>query len=299
MSTTSVAETPAATPREEVAALPRTQHLLSRLIRRPLGVISLAVLVLLVISAIFAPLIAPHSPDTISVIDRFHGPSSAHWFGTDELGRDLLSRLLYGGRIALGISFGAAAISTILGVLWGFFAAQAGGLLDELLMRTVDVVMAIPVILFALVLVAAFGSHLPTLILIIGLLLTPASARLARSAVLAEIRSDYYRAAVALGIPRVRILFGELLPNAAPVIIARTALAAADAMIIEASLSFIGLGVPPPSASWGTLVKDGYAQIFHALYYVIFPGAVILLAIWALNTLGDQLQELLDPRASR
>ncbi|MGH8889387.1 MAG: ABC transporter permease [Acidothermaceae bacterium] len=293
------AEVPSTRPSDDIGELPTTQRLLTRLMHRPLGVVSLAILVLLVVSAIFAPLIAPHSPDAISVIDRFHGPSSAHWFGTDELGRDLLSRLLFGGRIALGISFGAAAISTVLGVLWGFFAAQAGGLLDELLMRTVDVVMAIPVILFALVLVAAFGSDLPTLIVIIGLLLTPASARLARSAVLAEIRSDYYRAAVALGIPRVRILFGELLPNAAPVIIARTALAAADAMIIEASLSFIGLGVPPPSASWGTLVKDGYSQIFHALYYVIFPAAVILLAIWALNTLGDQLQELLDPRTSR
>ena len=293
------AQLPSTRPPDEAAELPTTPHLLSRLLRRPMGVVSAAMLLALIVSAVFAPLLAPHAPDAISPLARFHGPSAAHWFGTDELGRDLFSRVLYGGRIALGISFGAAAISTILGVLWGFLAAQVGGLIDEMLMRAVDVVMAIPVVLFALVLVAAFGSALHTLVVIIGLLLTPASARLARSAVLAEIRSDYYRAAVAVGVPRARILFGELLPNAAPVIIARAALAAADAMIIEASLSFIGLGVPPPAASWGTLVQDGYSQIFHALYYVLFPSAVILLAIWSLNTLGDQLQELLDPRVSR
>jgi peptide/nickel transport system permease protein len=290
---------PAATRPPDDAELPTTQRLLTRLLHKPLGVVSLTILVVLVVSAVFAPLLAPHAPDAINPTLRFKGPSGTDWFGTDELGRDLFSRMLYGGRIALGISLGAAAISTILGVLWGFLAAQVGGLVDEILMRLVDVVMSIPVILFALVLVAAFGSRLPTLIGIIGLLLTPASARLARSAVLTEIRSDYCRAAVALGVPRTRILFGELLPNAAPVIIARTALAAADAMIIEASLSFIGLGVRPPAASWGTLVHDGYSQIFHALYYVVFPAAVILVAIWSLNTLGDQLQELLDPRAAR
>lgn len=296
---TAAATEAASTGPADVAGLPSTQHLLARLLHRPLGVTSSMLLVLLVVSAVFAPLLAPHAPDAIEPLARFRGPSAAHWFGTDELGRDLFSRLLYGGRIALGIAFGAATISTVLGILWGFLAAQLGGLLDEVLMRAVDVVMAIPVVLFALVLVAAFGSALHTLIVIIGLLLTPASARLARSAVLAEIRSDYYRAAVAVGVPRTRILFGELLPNAAPVIIARAALAAADAMIIEASLSFIGLGVPPPSASWGTLVRDGYSQIFHALYYVLFPSGVILLAIWSLNTLGDQLQELLDPRSGR
>lgn len=293
------AQAPSTGPSRGGAELPGRQNLLARLVRRPLGLLTLTILILLLVSALFAPFLVPHPPDAISVADRFQGPSTAHWFGTDELGRDLFSRLLAGGRIALGIAFGAAAISTIFGTLWGGLAAQAGGLLDEVLMRVADIVMAIPLMLFALVLVAASGPSLPVLIVLIGLLLTPASARLARVAVLAEIRSDYCRAAVALGVPQARILFSELLPNAAPVIIARTAVAAADAMIIEASLSFVGLGVPPPAASWGTLVQDGYSQIFHAFYYVLFPAATILLSIWSLNTLGEQLRQLLDPRTTR
>jgi peptide/nickel transport system permease protein len=270
-----------------------------QLLRRPVGGFAVAILAILVITAAAAPLVAPYAPDAINALDRFQAPSSAHLFGTDELGRDLLSRLLYGGRVALGISFGAMATALILGTIWGFVAAQAGGWIDEILMRTVDVIMAIPIILFALILVAAFGSALPTLAAIIGVLLTPATARLARSAVLGELRSDYYRAAVAVGTPRLRILFGELLPNTAPVLIARAAIAAADAIIIEASLSFIGLGVRPPAASWGTLMRNGYDQIFQAVWYVAFPGLVIFIAIWSLNMIGDQLQDILDPRSKR
>lgn len=270
---------------------------LARLVRDPAGVIALTLLALLVLTAVLAPLIVRWPPDQISATELFRPPSGRHWFGTDELGRDLFSRVLYGGRIALGIAGGATALAMALGVVWGFVSAQLGGWGDELMMRVVDVVLAIPIVMFALILVAALGTGTVTLAIVIGVLLAPASARIARAGVLTELQQDYYHAAVAAGVPRLRILFGEVLPNAAPVLIARAAVNAADAIILEASLSFIGLGVAPPAASWGSLMRSGYDQIHQSVWYALFPGLVIFLAIWSLNTLGDRLQDVLDPRS--
>jgi ABC-type dipeptide/oligopeptide/nickel transport system permease subunit len=284
---------------DDAQPVARNRPVLLRVVRRPLGAAALSILLLLVVATIAAPLIARYSPNHIVATNTFRGPSGKHWFGTDDLGRDMFSRVLYGGRISLGIALGATVVAMLIGVAWGFAAGQARGLLDEVLMRGVDVIMSIPVIMFSLILVVAFGSRLSTLAIIIGLLLSPVTARVARAAVLTELRSDYYRAAVAVGASRLRVIFGEVLPNTAPVLIARAAIVAADAIIVEASLSFIGLGVQPPSASWGTLMQQGYQQIFRTLWYITFPGAFIFLAIWSLNTVGDQLQETLDPRGLR
>ncbi len=284
---------------DDAAALPRSRRALRRMINRPLGALAVFVLTVLVIGSLAAPILTRYPPNHIAATIRLQGPSTSHWFGTDELGRDLFSRVLYGGRIDLGIALGSTVVAMVLGVLWGFLAAQAQGWLDEIFMRTIDVIMAIPALMFALILVVAFGSGLMSLAVIIGLLLTPVTARVARAAALTELRTDYYRAAVAVGAPRMRVIFGEVLPNTAPVLIARAAIVAADAIIIEASLSFVGLGVQPPSASWGTLMQMGYQRIFDALGYVVFPGIVIFLAVWSLNTVGDQLQEILDPRRRR
>jgi peptide/nickel transport system permease protein len=252
-----------------------------------------------VIITVAAPLVTRFGPNHIAASIAFQGPSAQHWFGTDELGRDLFSRVVYGGRISLGIALGATAVAMVVGVLWGFLAAQSRSIVDEVLMRAVDVIMSVPLIMFALILVVAFGSRVGTLAVIIGLLLSPVTARVARAAVLTELRSDYCRAAVAVGTSRWRVMASEVLPNTAPVLIARAAIVAADAVIVEASLSFIGLGVQPPSASWGTLMQQGYQQIFRALWYISFPGAIIFLAIWSLNTVGDHLQDSLDPRGLR
>jgi peptide/nickel transport system permease protein len=280
-------------------ATPKRRSLVGRLVSTPQAGVAAVLLVVVVAAVALAPLIVSVPPDAIDPTHPFAPPSLAHWFGTDELGRDLFSRMLYGGRYSLGIAGCATAIAMLLGVSWGFVAAQAGGWLDELLMRFVDVVMAVPIILFGLILVAAFGASVFTLAIIIGLLLSPGTARIARAAVLAELKSDYCLAAVAAGVPRARLLFGELLPNAGPVLIARASLVAADAVMIEASLSFLGLGIAAPAASWGTLLQQGYANIFSSLSYVAFPGLVIFVAIWVLNTLGDRLQAILDPRSAR
>jgi peptide/nickel transport system permease protein len=270
-----------------------------RLLRRPPAAVAAAVVVVLVFSALAAPLIAPYSPTESDYSHLFAPPSWSHIFGTDELGRDLFTRVLYGGRTSMQIAAAATLLAMVVGTIWGFLAAFRKGWIGETLMRTADAAMAMPVILLGLVLVAAFGASTSSLILILGLLFAPATARLARSAMLSELESDYYLSAVAVGAPGRRIIFGELFPNTVPVLLARATLVAAEAIFVEASLSFVGLGVQPPGTSWGTLLQQGYTNLYRSYWYSIFPGVVILIAVMALNVLGDNLQRVLDPSLHR
>lgn len=258
--------------------------------RRGAGVtkLALAVLALIVLLCAIGPLFAA-DPGAIDNANRFAGPSAANWFGTDELGRDLFARIVDGGRISLAIAGGATVVSMLLGALWGFGAALARGILDELLMRLADVTMAIPQLLFALVFVAAFGASPAGLALIVGILLTPVTARMIRSAVLGELQSDYTHAAVAYGASRRRLVLREVLPNVSAPLGVQAAINAANAIILEAALSFVGLGVQPPDASWGTLLQQGYQKMYQSTTGVIFPALAIFLTIWMLNLLADQL----------
>lgn len=272
-------------------------NLFKRVLRKPLGRISFIFISILFISAIFADFIAPGDPEELDIVNSFAKPSLNHLFGADDLGRDVLTRVMYGGRISLIIAFFASLIAMTVGVLWGFLAAQIGGWIDDVLMRIVDALLAIPIILLALILVAALGTNVAVLAIIIGTILAPATARLARSAVIGELQLDYSQAATVVGASRLRILFSEVLPNTAPVLMARAVICAADTIIIEASLSFVGLGINPPNASWGSLTRTGYEQLFNGYWLVLAPGVVILLAIWSFNTFSDQILEALDPRS--
>jgi peptide/nickel transport system permease protein len=266
-----------------------------RLLRRPTATISLAVIAIFVLATAFAGLVAPHSPTEIDYTRLFGAPSWDHPFGTDELGRDIVARVLYGGRTSLIVASASTLIAMLLGVVWGFTAALRQGWSDEVLMRVADTVMAMPILLVALVLVAAFGASTASMVVILGILFAPATARIARSTLLAELRSDYYLAAVSVGAPGWRIVARELLPNTLPVLVARASLVLADVIFVEASLSFIGLGVQPPDTSWGTLLQQGYSNLYSSYAYPIFPGLAILATVLALNTLGDNLQKVLDP----
>jgi peptide/nickel transport system permease protein len=268
---------------------------LARLLRRPTSAISFLVISVLVFGSVGASLVAPYPQNRFDFEHLFAPPSLAHPFGTDELGRDLLTRVMYGGQTSLEIAALATVCAMALGAAWGFVAAFRGGWLDELLMRIADLTLGMPVILLGLVLVAAFGSSTTSIVLILGILFTPATARLARSSLLTELETDYYLAAVAVGAPPWRIVLRELLPNTTPVLLARASIVAADAIFVEASLSFVGLGVQPPAASWGTLLERGYSVLYSSYWYPIFPGLVILVAVLALNTFGDNLQRVLDP----
>ena len=279
----------------EVTPAARTDFVVRRLLRRPTAAISAAVVAVLVLATVGAPLFAPYAPTTLDFEQLFAPPSREHLFGTDELGRDLLTRILYGGRTSMVIGFAATAVAMIVGVTWGFAAALREGWIGEVLMRAADTVMAMPAILLGLVLVAAFGTSTTSMVVILGILFAPATARIARSTLLAELRSEYYVAAVSVGASGRRIVARELLPNALPVLVSRATLVLAEVIFVEASLSFIGLGIQPPETSWGTLLQQGYANLYTSYTYAIFPGIVILVAVLALNTLGDNLQKVLDP----
>ena len=282
----------------EVTPAARTDSVVRRLLRRPAAAVAAAVVAILVVGTVGAPLFAPYAPTTLDFEHLFAPPSREHLFGTDELGRDLLTRILYGGRTSMLLAFAATAVAMALGVTWGFAAALREGWIGEILMRVADTVMAMPAILLGLVLVAAFGTSTMSMVVILGILFAPATARIARSTLLAELRSDYYLAAGSVGASGRRIVARELLPNALPVLVSRASLVLAEVIFVEASLSFVGLGIQPPDTSWGTLLQQGYANLYTSYTYSIFPGVVILVAVLALNTLGDNLQKVLDPSRS-
>jgi peptide/nickel transport system permease protein len=280
---------------EGIAPRGRRGETVLRALRRPTAALAAIFVFLIVFGAIAAPWIAPYPVSEFDYLHLFSPSSFAHPFGTDELGRDLFTRVLYGGRTSLGIAALATLIAMVAGSIWGFAAAFRKGWVDDVLMRAADLTLGMPVILLGLVLVAAFGSSIFSLVLILGILFAPATARLARSAILAELESDYYLAAISVGARPWRIVLEQLLPNTLPVLLARGSIVAADAIFVEATLSFVGLGVQPPAASWGTLLHTGYSNLYRAYGYSIFPGIVIVVTVLALNTLGDNLQRALDP----
>lgn len=251
--------------------------------------LAVIVLAVIVIGCLAAPLIAPYDP-TEQSSQRFVAPSLTHLLGTDELGRDLFSRVLYGGQLTLFIGGGATAVAMVLATVWGMAAAFAGRMWDEVLMRLADAVMAIPQILFALVVVSALGADPVRLAVIIGILLTPTTARVVRSSTLSELQEDYYTAAVAYGATNSRLLFREVLPNVRNVLTVQATMNMANAVLLEAALSFVGIGIRPPQATWGTLVQQGYGQMYQSMGYVIFPALLIFITIWMLNLLDDQLE---------
>ncbi|MBN9610625.1 MAG: ABC transporter permease [Actinobacteria bacterium] len=257
--------------------------------RRDLVAVGAAVVLAVIIAGcMLAPWLAPYDPTVLSSA-RFAGPGWAHLLGTDELGRDLLSRIMFAGRTTIGIAGGAALVAMILGLVWGLGAAFARGLVDDILMRLADVTMAVPQMLLALVFVAGFGATPVKLAVIVGVLLTPVTARMIRSSVLAEKASDYYMSAVASGMGRTRLVVTEILPNVWASVGVQAAINVANAVILEASLSFIGLGIQDPDISWGLLVQWGYQNLSQSLGYVSFPALAILVTILMLNLLADQL----------
>jgi ABC-type dipeptide/oligopeptide/nickel transport system permease subunit len=266
--------------------------LLRRFLSRPQVIVALVVLGIFAVLAVIAPFTL-RAPTALDVPHRFAAPTLAHPFGTDELGRDLLSRIANAGQLSLGIAAGATVVSLVLGTVWGLAAAARSGWLDEVLMRLAEAAMAIPIILFALVFVAAFGANLVAMTLVAGLLMSPLTARVARSSVLAELSSEYVHGLDAVGVPRQRILFTEVLPNTVPALLAQASLNVATSLMLEATLSFVGLGVQPPDASWGTLLQNGYSHLYESIWYPLLPALVIIAAIAALNTLGSQLQKVL------
>lgn len=269
-----------------------------RFIKHKLAVLGLIVFVLIAFMAIFAPWIAPSSPTRITG-DFAASPSSAHLLGTDQVGRDLLSRLIYGSRVSLSVGIGAVAIYVTIGTILGALAGYFGKWIDMLIMRVTDVFMSFPYLMVILVLVSIMGPSLTNIILVIGLLGWPAVARIVRGSVLSIKEMDYVMAGVALGYSTPKIIFRHILPNCLAPILVNATFGIASAIILEASLSFLGLGVQPPTASWGNILTE--AQSLSVLanqpWLWVPPGMLILLAVLSINFMGDGLRDAMDPRS--
>jgi len=251
-----------------------------------------------VLAAAFAPILAPHSPLDLDVMNRLEPPTVGHPFGTDEAGRDNFSRIVYGARITIPIAFGVIVIATIVGVGVGAVAGYAGGWVDEVLMRVVDVVLAFPSIVLAMAITAALGAGLRNAMLAIVLVGWPEFSRLMRGQILSVKTNDYVVAALALGVPAHRVLLTHVLPNAFPPVLVKATLDVGNAIILIAALSFIGLGAIPPDPEWGAMIAAGQAK-FEYWWVATFPGLAILSVVLGFNFLGDGLQDLLNPRLRR
>jgi len=258
-----------------------------------------AIVALLALLALLAPVAAPRAPTALHAGFEIKPPSRGFPFGTDELGRDILSRVIHGARISLAAALGSVSLATAVGVPLGAGIGFAGGVVDLLIMRLFDILFAFPAILLAIAIVAALGPSLTNLILTIAVLTMPQFAVLARGATLAARSLEYVQAAVALGAPNRRVVFGHILPNVLPPVIVAATLNLSIVILVEAGLSFLGLGTQPPAPSWGGMISRGRQYMTIAPWLVVFPGLAIMLAVLGFNLLGDGLRETLDPRLYR
>lgn len=290
---------PATTPRATYADSP-TRRAWRSFGRHRLAITGLVVLAILVAGALLAPLISPYDPLAIDLRARNQPPSPAHWLGTDGNGRDILSRVLYGGRVSLAVGLAAVAIATAVGVLVGSVAGYFGGVADMLLMRLTDVVMALPLLVVVIAMVTITGPGVVSSVVAIGLLSWPSMARLVRAQFLKLRAVEFTEAARCLGLPPGRIIRRHLLPNAIDPVVVAVTFALSEAILLEAALSFLGLGVQIPTPSWGNMLRD--AQTISVLeqqpWIWLPPGLLIMVAVLAINFVGDGLRDALDPRGS-
>jgi len=264
--------------------------------RSKLALLGLVVTVTIVFVAVFAPFLAPADPIAIIIKERFAPPSIEHPFGTDHFGRDICSRVIYGARISLQVGIVSVIFALILGVPIGAISSYIGGQVDNVVMRIMDALLAFPSIMLALLLRFALGPSITSVMIAIAIIRIPIFARTVRSSVLSEREKDYVEAARAIGQTEFRILFRHILPNTLAPLIVLVTVFFANAILIEAAMSFLGIGTPPPTPSWGIMLSDGRQFMQDHFHVVLFPGLAISLAVLGINLLGDGLRDALDPR---
>jgi len=268
----------------------------SRFRRNRLALIGLALVVVLALSAALAPWLAPYDPTRQSLVEKRTRPGAKYWLGADEFGRDILSRVIYGSRVALLVGVLSVLIALTGGMLLGTIAGFAGGWLDTVMMRGIEILLAFPYLLLALAIVAALGPGVLNTTIAVGIWGVPAVTRIVRGAVLALRETEYVAAARALGAAAPAVLRRHVLPNILPGIVVYATLFMANAILLEAALSFLGLGVQPPTASWGLMVSTGRDVLLVAPHVATVPGVAIMVAVLAFNLVGDGLRDALDPR---
>lgn len=268
-------------------------------LRHRSGMLGLVIVLIMLALSIAAPWIAPHNPLTMTTADRFAPPSATYPLGADEFGRDIYSRLLHGGIVAFQVGTISIALATLIGVTLGAVAGYVQGWFDAVSMRVLDAMLAFPAILLAIVILAVLGPGILNAMLAVAIVNIPAFARLARANVLVEKQKDYVLAGRAVGASSVRILFVSIMPNILATIIVRITVAFAGAVLLESSLSFLGLGVPLPAPSWGSMLSIGRTYMNYAPWYSIAPGLAIMFLVLGVYLLGDGLRDVLDPRRQK
>ncbi|EIK45190.1 oligopeptide ABC transporter, permease protein [Cellvibrio sp. BR] len=276
-----------------------TQDAIARLKKNKMAMIGLFVILFMVVIALLTPWIAPYSYEEQNLDLGASAPSAAHWLGTDTLGRDQLTRIMYGSRISLMVGFIATAVALTIGVLWGAIAGFIGGRVDAVMMRIVDALYALPFTIFIILLTVIFGSSMLLLFLAIGAVEWLTMARIVRGQVLSIKRQEFVEAAISMGLSPWRIITRHLIPNVLGPVIVYTTLTIPSVILLESFLSFLGLGIQPPASSWGSLISGGVETMEEYPWLLIFPGLVLTITLFSLNFLGDGLRDALDPRASK
>ena len=271
---------------------------LRRLMRNRLAGFALLIIIFLVIIAVFAPYLTPHQRDTVNLLRRHQPPSETYRLGTDDVGRDVLTRLIYGTRASLLVGLGATSLSIFIGVTLGAISGYFGGWIDHIVMRIVDIFMCFPFFLMAIVIASIMGPSIWTVVFVTGILGWTGLARMIRAEVLTLKQREFVEAARALGLPSISIIFSHILPNIVSIVVVNATLGIAGGILGEAGLSYLGLGVRPPEPSWGNMLAS--AQSMTALQFYpwlwIPPGIMVLLAVLAINIFGDALRDALDPK---
>jgi peptide/nickel transport system permease protein len=270
--------------------------LLRQILRRPAGIAGMVIVSLTLLTAALAPLLVPRSPDAINLAHRFHGPSAMNLLGTDDLGRDNLSRLIMGTRFALEIALPAVAGAFVIGLVVGLIAGYFGGWIDKILVVVVDTLLSFPSIILALALLTLLGPSIPNTIIVIAVSFFPYYARLTRGQTLTAKHNAYVKAERALGASRPRILFAHLLPNILPPLLVVMAMDIPSAIVVEAGLAFLGLGVPPPAPDWGVLLNDGFVNIATSAWPLAGPLVALTIVTTGFTLVGETLRDITDPR---
>ena len=270
-----------------------------KLRKNRMALFGFTVMLILCVVSLLTPWIAPYSYEGQNLMLGATPPSAAHWLGTDIFGRDMLTRIMYGGRVSLMVGFIATAVALVIGILWGSIAGFVGGRVDAVMMRIVDIMYALPFMIFIVLLMVVFGRNILLLFIAIGAVEWLTMARIVRSQVMALRKQEFVEAAYSMGLSRWAIIRRHIIPNTLGPVIVYTTLTIPSVMLLEAFLSFLGLGIQPPQSSWGLLINYGVETMEEYPWLLIFPGITLSLTLFALNFLGDGLRDALDPRASK
>ena len=284
------------TPRRQRGRRTQWQVFMAALYKNKLALFGVVFLIALVLTMAAAPWLPIPSPTRINLAETFESPSARHWLGTDENGRDVFARLLAGGRVSIAVGFASALLTVVIGSTLGVLAGYFGGLTDRVIMRFTDGLLSVPVFFLLLAVVAIWGSSITVLVVALGFTRWMGPARLIRGEILRFKSMEYAVAATALGAGHVRLMVRHLLPQAMPALIVATSIGVGNVMLIEAGLSFLGLGIAPPTPSWGNMLTASQFYMWTAPHLAVYPGVMILLSVMTFNTLGDVLRDALDPR---